>query len=123
MRKASLSIKHSYNKQLGQLGLIGWFGGLVFGGLVSLRDCFLKSMVFAASKTHQKLQKSLLFQLRQKLFLKNFQPFKKNKKRNAQPTRQRRRNVVLTMVYKRGRHERQHLTAVTVTQLFKNTDY
>jgi hypothetical protein len=41
--KSILFHKHSYNNQLGQLGLLGWFGGLV-----SLGDCFLKSMVFAA---------------------------------------------------------------------------
>jgi hypothetical protein len=59
MRKASLSIKHSYNKQLGLLGLLGQLGLLGwFGGLVSLRDCLIKSMVFAVSKTHQTLQKA-----------------------------------------------------------------
>jgi hypothetical protein len=36
------------------VGLVAWW----FGGLVSLRLCFLKRMVFAASKTHQKLQKA-----------------------------------------------------------------
>jgi hypothetical protein len=42
----------------------------------------LKASTFAIRKsqrTDQKLQKSLLCQRRQKLFLKIFQPFKKNK--------------------------------------------
>jgi hypothetical protein len=65
MRKASLSIKHYYNKQLGllawfgALGQLGWFGG--FGGFGRLEGCYLKSMVFAASQTAHKDAKSVLF--------------------------------------------------------------
>ena len=46
------------------------------------------------------------------MVLKNFRPFKKNKKRNAQPDIQMTETPTKTMVYKHGGQERQQLTAV-----------
>jgi len=51
----------------------------------------LKASVLASRtspSTDQSSQKSLLFPPNEKLFLKNFLPFKKNKKHHAQPDRQ-----------------------------------
>ncbi len=48
----------------------------------------LKASTFAirtSPSTEQSLQKSLLFQPKEKLFLKNFPTLQKNKKRNTQP--------------------------------------
>jgi hypothetical protein len=58
----------------------------------------LKASTFASRtspSTDQSLQKSLLCQRREKLFLKNFLPFKKNKKRNAQPDTDRQITVAM----------------------------
>ncbi len=45
-------------------------------------------------------------------FKKFSDPSKKNKKRNAQPDRQRTENSTKTMVYRHGGQERQQLTGV-----------
>ncbi len=58
----------------------------------------LKASTFASRtspSTDQSLQKSLLCQRREKLFLKNFLPFKKNKKRNTQPDTDRQITVAM----------------------------
>ena len=58
----------------------------------------LKASTFASHtspSTDQSLQKSLLCQRREKLFLKNFLPFKKNIKRNALPDTDRQITVAM----------------------------
>ncbi|MFL0681843.1 MAG: hypothetical protein ACJLTB_01245, partial [Algoriphagus aquaeductus] len=62
----------------------------------------LKASTFASRtspSTDQSLQKSLLFQPKEKLILKNFPTLQKNKKRHAQPDTDRQQNK-LTMTRK-----------------------
>ncbi len=50
-------------------------------------------------------QRVCLSNRRQKWFLKIFRPFKKNKKRNAQPDRKMTENFTTTMVYRHSEQE------------------